>query len=449
MVRLEEAFLSDILEHPDDDAPRLVFADWLEDNGNPSRADFIRVQCELAQIPNDERRLLGLKQREADLLRRHQQCWTAPVAECRVSWPVFRRGFIEAVDVSAAVFVEGSSRLFALAPIREVTLHDAVGRLTELARCPWLARLSLLRLAGSEAELVGGTGRLRAFGALCGSPHLHHLRGLDLTGCGIGTSGAVVLALSRSLPALAELGLGENDLGDDAVAALAGLDHRGGLEVLDLSNNAVTDHGAQLLARSTTLGRLRWLRLDGNPIGNEGVEALLRSSTLTSLAHLACDEGGLRLRCQEPTACSLHRGGVDASGRLRLAAFRRNARASRKRRPTRFCEPRLNGGRHLPLRFLVFAAVQPPAAHARRIVQQRDDQAHDFRTMHPLIMVRRAGDRPRRRMRVVDGQQLEPAVAHVLVGEEQGAACRRRSEPDWPGRWAEGTSARLAPCHPE
>jgi uncharacterized protein (TIGR02996 family) len=34
----ETAFLRDILEHPDDDTPRLIFADWLEDNGDPERA---------------------------------------------------------------------------------------------------------------------------------------------------------------------------------------------------------------------------------------------------------------------------------------------------------------------------------------------------------------------------------------------------------------------------
>ncbi len=41
------AFLEDIVAHPDDDAPRLVYADWLEDQDDPAgraRADLIRVQ---------------------------------------------------------------------------------------------------------------------------------------------------------------------------------------------------------------------------------------------------------------------------------------------------------------------------------------------------------------------------------------------------------------------
>ena len=48
---MEDAFLQTILESPDDDAPRLVFADWLDEHGNGEQAEFIRVQIELAGGP--------------------------------------------------------------------------------------------------------------------------------------------------------------------------------------------------------------------------------------------------------------------------------------------------------------------------------------------------------------------------------------------------------------
>jgi len=38
-----------ILSSRDDDLPRFVYADWLEEHGEPERAEFIRVQCELAK----------------------------------------------------------------------------------------------------------------------------------------------------------------------------------------------------------------------------------------------------------------------------------------------------------------------------------------------------------------------------------------------------------------
>lgn len=45
------AFLAAIIERPDDDLPRLIAADWLDENGQPDRAEFIRLQCELARRP--------------------------------------------------------------------------------------------------------------------------------------------------------------------------------------------------------------------------------------------------------------------------------------------------------------------------------------------------------------------------------------------------------------
>ena len=44
-----DAFLQAIRDSPDDDTPRLVFADWLTENGDADRGEFIRVQCELAR----------------------------------------------------------------------------------------------------------------------------------------------------------------------------------------------------------------------------------------------------------------------------------------------------------------------------------------------------------------------------------------------------------------
>ena len=42
----EEAFLSAIAETPEDLTPRLVYADWLEEQGDP-RADYLRGRCQM------------------------------------------------------------------------------------------------------------------------------------------------------------------------------------------------------------------------------------------------------------------------------------------------------------------------------------------------------------------------------------------------------------------
>jgi uncharacterized protein (TIGR02996 family) len=41
----ELAFLAAIHADPGDDTPRLVYADWLQENGQPELAEFIRLQC--------------------------------------------------------------------------------------------------------------------------------------------------------------------------------------------------------------------------------------------------------------------------------------------------------------------------------------------------------------------------------------------------------------------
>jgi uncharacterized protein (TIGR02996 family) len=47
-----DRLLAAIIECPGDDALRLIFADWLEENGDPERGEFIRVQMELARTPD-------------------------------------------------------------------------------------------------------------------------------------------------------------------------------------------------------------------------------------------------------------------------------------------------------------------------------------------------------------------------------------------------------------
>lgn len=45
-----EAFLRAIFDAHDDDTPRLVYADFLQESGEPERAELIRVQCQLAAL---------------------------------------------------------------------------------------------------------------------------------------------------------------------------------------------------------------------------------------------------------------------------------------------------------------------------------------------------------------------------------------------------------------
>src|SRR5579871_4647268 len=80
----ELAFLAAIKEDPDNDLPRLIFADWLDENRQPERAELIRVQVEWARLgeeaPEEVERHRQLNERARSLIAQHGERWLAPWA---------------------------------------------------------------------------------------------------------------------------------------------------------------------------------------------------------------------------------------------------------------------------------------------------------------------------------------------------------------------------------
>lgn len=56
--------LQAVLDNPADDGPRLVFADWLEEQGESARADFIRIQIAMAECKTKSKKFKSLCERE-------------------------------------------------------------------------------------------------------------------------------------------------------------------------------------------------------------------------------------------------------------------------------------------------------------------------------------------------------------------------------------------------
>src|SRR5688572_1070690 len=136
------AFLGAIRENPDDDTPRLAFADWLTEQGESERGEFVRVQVERARLPEDDDRHSNLHARELRLLGTHLPAWGAGPPLLRTGR--FRRGFVEYVEGTAATLVEQLPEVAALTPIREVRIgnlgaEDGLG--AKLAELPALAHV--------------------------------------------------------------------------------------------------------------------------------------------------------------------------------------------------------------------------------------------------------------------------------------------------------------------
>ena len=61
----ESAFLAAIADAPDDDTPRLVYADWLEERGR-RECDFLRLECEVVKRDRDLASLQQLRDKAED-----------------------------------------------------------------------------------------------------------------------------------------------------------------------------------------------------------------------------------------------------------------------------------------------------------------------------------------------------------------------------------------------
>src|SRR5262245_13301502 len=121
-----DAFLAAIRDNPTADAPRLVYADWLEDHGQAERAEFIRVQCRLAGLPEWDARRPELSFRERALLDRHARAWMAELPQLEnVTWGRFERGFVAVARVAnwSALFTHADA-IHAAAPIDAIELRE-------------------------------------------------------------------------------------------------------------------------------------------------------------------------------------------------------------------------------------------------------------------------------------------------------------------------------------
>lgn len=231
----DDGFLDAILASPADDTPRLVYADWLDDNGDTARAEFIRVQCELARLEGESCRRRSLEVRERKLQAANAARWLGRLKGCPRD-RVFRRGFLERVRLHAQTFAAHGRALFRLGPVREVLLVGAGRYALSLGLSPWLERLEVLGLRGNGL----GDWSVQFLGR---SPFLSGLRRLDLGDNGVGDGGVAALAGSPHLAGLNELRLDGNAIGETGLRALTASPHLAGLQRLDLSRNGADRQG--------------------------------------------------------------------------------------------------------------------------------------------------------------------------------------------------------------
>lgn len=298
---LADGFIEAILEEPDEDTHRLVYADWLEEQNDDrlsARAAFIRTQVELASENLDEERRAFLREREKQLQRHYGASW-APALGRGASYQ-FHRGFVERVHLPAATLLKRANTLFQSTPVRHLTLQVTRRQFDGLTGLHQLERINSLDLSCSQsamAELtrflnspyLAGLQNLRlrcpgAVEAVVAARHLHHLTRLDLGGGASLDDDSLNLLRNVELPKLRSLSLSCIGLGNASIRQLARFPIMPQLTELDLSYNQIGPSGMEALVTCCT--HLETLRLGFNVLGDSGVQHLACSSQLAGLKRL-------------------------------------------------------------------------------------------------------------------------------------------------------------------
>lgn len=347
-----EALLAAIRSSPDDDLPRLVYADWLEENAEAAapmerrsaaeRAAFIRAQIEAARAEPFSPACRDAAERAERLLTStHREAWTWEL-RAQVLDAGFARGFVEHATVDAAQLPSVAESLFEREPIRSLRVcRPAPSRseyevlLKPLFDLPRLSQVQSLDLQGIELLYDDCM-------SLGESPHLAGISHLSLRGNPIFPPWLRDFLASNTWPNLTSLDLADiTHLGPAIAQSLPAAEHRlfrrldlSGIdfrsrEMKDTLRSPCLSEVEELHLRWTVdasrpgplthleLGyvipweRLRVLDVTGQGIGPEGVREIVRRDHANNVRWLGLARNyigadGVSILCSDPDLKLFH-----------------------------------------------------------------------------------------------------------------------------------------------
>ena len=148
MSRSRDALYRAICAEPDEDTPRLAYADLIEEDGETARAHFIRAQVALARVPEYDPLHVSTRRLDPDVLSGHGMAHTLPKVPGGYAWNPFD-------SVSRAT--RGSA-----ATARAVRSSDAASATSSCSRCVAEVSTAALTRSGRAPRCRrgwGGSGR--------------------------------------------------------------------------------------------------------------------------------------------------------------------------------------------------------------------------------------------------------------------------------------------------
>jgi uncharacterized protein (TIGR02996 family) len=363
-----DALLQAIRDHPEEDTPRLAYADWLDEHGKAAkvgRADFIRTQVELARLPAEDEDTdaatyrVELEDRARDLLHdgTSWRAWAGPVHEPPNAPPEvkfapgpFVRGFRNFAMATPERFADLGAGLFDVYPV-----HGLYGSMSDpdvsavtadrFLAGAWLRRVRRFEMTfdGLLAERLFCCGHLADLEELTvrrakfappgsptpGPPALARLRSLAFYNYDEWDAGEIA-RVGELLPADTVTDLSLITPAGDESGVLAAVARHGRLRnVLRLRvglwsaarGSGVAAAGVKVLTTAPFWPRLRLLAFHGDALGDAEAEALASAPPAPDLRVLVLSPHymtprGLAALCDSPLLRSVTHLNVGCGGGL-------------------------------------------------------------------------------------------------------------------------------------
>jgi len=234
-------FICEIQRDPLNDEPRLVFADWLEEQGDV-RGEFIRVQCNMLRVPESERG--QFERRVQELLLENSDPWQETLQKLGGSEITFRRGFVHRLKINASKFSNNVAEIFRISPLL------------------FSLRIETPECVEDEERTVDE--QLAAlWNVFFGMPQLSRIGELSFRYAHPIEAVMPLIAANQNLKRIRTLGLSRCNVDDESVETLIGSNVLR-LRRLYLAANYITDGGAMRIVESPLFARLQLLDLRFN-----------------------------------------------------------------------------------------------------------------------------------------------------------------------------------------
>ena len=277
----EHPFVAEIRAQPREDAPRLIYADYLDEAGDP-QGELIRVQVALSHLAPGEPERRELELREDELLSTYADEWLAPLRDLGaegISARSLQRGLLERVRIGAANFFAHGPELCHRAPaLHCLELRGVADAMSKLVTRPLPPQITVLDLNASGCGVA-------EIESLARSEWTAQITDLSLSFNQL-TDPAVQALLRGNWPRLVRLNLRVNRLGPESLRLLAQHKPPLLLEFLAISVNKTGDLGLQFLGNAPLASTLRELDLGSTGVTAKGLAQLIASPLAATLQRL-------------------------------------------------------------------------------------------------------------------------------------------------------------------